>query len=138
MTDKDFALIQKSAEETLKMPDKLREVIEKNNLLPSEINKWTKIWSKQYYIVQCLKIDLEKLYGELFKHYKFNDSCAWGSTKEIETQIHSDDSYKAKILEYTTQKYYLDFVTETLSSVKNLNFVIKNFIDYKKIETTNF
>ena len=36
------------------------------------------------------------------------------------------------------QKYFLNFITETLSNMKNLGFVIKNYLDYRKIVSTNF
>lgn len=79
-----------------------------------------------------------KSIGELFKYYKFNDSCAWGSTKEIETQIQSNPVYCKMLRETNAQKYYLNFIQETLNTMKGLNFVIKNYLDYKKMETTNY
>ena len=40
--------------------------------------------------------------------------------------------------EINEQKYFLTFITETLSNMKNLGFVIKNYLDYKKIINSNF
>ena len=37
------------------------------------------------------------------------------------------------IKEYDTQKYYYDFIEETLTNIKNLGFTIKNYLDYKKM-----
>lgn len=135
MTNADFTKLQTIAEEEVKMPDKIREIVDKNNLLPSLIMKWQKLYANQLYMVKELEIDCCEMYGKKLKHYKFEDSCAWGTTKEIESQIQSDKEYCDLLRKTNAQKYYLKFIEETLNTLKGLNFVIKNYLDYKKMES---
>lgn len=138
MTAEDFKKLQAIAEEEVKMPDKLREIIDKNNYLPTLIMKWQKLYANQLYIVKAMEIDCGEKYGELLKYYKFQDSCAWSTTKEIESQINSNPVYCKMLRDVNTQKYYLNFIQETMNDMKNLNFVIKNYLDYKKMESSNY
>jgi hypothetical protein len=137
MTIKEFQDLEKAVEDELKMPDGLREVIDKNNYLPTLIGKYQKLYANQTYIVKKLEIDAAEKYGELVKYYKFQDSFSWSNAKEIDSQINANTQYCQILREINQQKYFLNFITETLSNMKNLAFVIKNFIDYKKITTSN-
>lgn len=138
MTVQEFKELEKKAETELKMPDKMSEIIDKNNLLPTFISDWQKLYANQTYIVKKLEIDAAIKYGELVKYYKFQDNYSWGNAKEIDSQINANPDYCKMLREINEQKYFLTFITETLSNMKNLGFVIKNYLDYKKICTTNF
>lgn len=138
MTVQEFKDLQKKAETELKMPDKMSEIIDKNNLLPTFISDWQKLYANQTYIVKKLEIDAGVKYGELVKFYKFQDNYSWGNAKEIDSQINANPEYCKMLREINEQKYFLTFITETLSNMKNLGFVIKNYLDYKKIINSNF
>lgn len=138
MKTETFEKIQAAAEEDLKLPDNLKDMIIKNEMVPTIKHKWAKLYSRQRYEVEKLKTDIQVMYGEKLKYYKFNDQYAWSTTKEIESQINCDKDYVALMREYNTQKYFLDYIVETNENMKSLDFVIKNYIEYKKIETTNF
>jgi hypothetical protein len=85
-----------------------------------------------------LKLRPGEKYGALVKFYKFDDSYSWGNAKEIDSQINANPEYCKMLREINQQKYFLNFITETLSNMKNLGFVIKNYLDYRKIVSTNF
>lgn len=138
MTVQEFKELEKKAETELKMPDKMSEIIDKNNLLPTFISDWQKLYANQTYIVKKLEIDAAIKYGELVKYYKFQDNYSWGNAKEIDSQINANPDYCKMLREINEQKYFLTFITETLSNMKNLGFVIKNYLDYKKIINSNF
>jgi hypothetical protein len=138
MTVQEFKDLEKKAETELKMPDKMSEIIDKNNLLPTFISDWQKLYANQTYIVKKLEIDAGVKYGELVKFYKFQDNYSWGNAKEIDSQINANPEYCKMLREINEQKYFLTFITETLSNMKNLGFVIKNYLDYKKIINSNF
>lgn len=138
MTVQEFKVLEKKAETELKMPDKMSEIIDKNNLLPTFISDWQKLYANQTYIVKKLEIDAAIKYGELVKYYKFQDNYSWGNAKEIDSQINANPEYCKMLREINEQKYFLTFITETLSNMKNLGFVIKNYLDYKKIINSNF
>lgn len=60
----DFEKLQQIAEEDVKIPDTIQEIIRVNNLLPSTIQKWTKLYTKQRFIVATLKTKMNEIYGE--------------------------------------------------------------------------
>lgn len=145
----EFKRLQKCAEEDLEMPDFLEKILVKNNQLPNIIQKWTKLYSKQKYIVSELTLKQLELYTTLFNAYKFPDkknnpynldlNHFWGDKpKEIELQINAVPIYISKSKEVNEQKYILNFIEQTLSNVKDLRFTIKNYIDIKTILTTNY
>ena len=101
------------------------------------IGTYQKLYANQTYIVKKLEIDAAEKYGELVKYYKFQDSFSWSNAKEIDSQINANPEYCKILREINQQKYFLNFITETLSNMKNLAFVIKNYIDYKKITVSN-
>lgn len=138
LTNQQFAQLQIFAEQDTNLTDKLDDVAAKNISLPGIIQRWTKLYTKQNYSVMLLKMELDVLYGELYKKYKFESNYDWGSgTKGIDSQIYADKDYTAKNRELATQKYYLEFISETLNTMKQMHYTIKNFLDYKKILTTN-
>lgn len=137
ITKNDFERIQEIGEQYCTMPDSLTEIIKKNNKLPTEIQYFQRFFTQQKYEVEKMKIDLEELYGERFRYYKIHDNVQWNTAKEIDSQIFADKTYSAKNRQLAEQKYYLDYVGEILSNLKDLHFTIKNYLDYKKITTTN-
>ena len=149
MTLEEFERLQTIAEKDTEMPDKLDLVKIKNGLLPALIQKWTKLYSKQKFIVSTLKVEQYELYTKIFNAYKFPDKKTnpynldlnhfWGDKpKEIELQINAVPIYVAKCKEVNTQEYFLDYIEKTLANVKDLRFTIKNFIDINQTLTTNF
>lgn len=138
LNNTQFSQLQTIADADTKMTDNLMDLAKKNCELPTIIQRWTKLYTNQNYCVSQLKIELDELYGDLFKEYKFNSNYDWGtSAKGIESQIFADKRYTAKLRELCSQKYYLEYITETLNNLKQMHYTIKNFLDYKKITTTN-
>lgn len=132
-----FAKIQEIGEKYCTMPNTLSEIAKKNNALPTEIQYMQKFYAQQKYEVEKLKIEMDELYGKKFKYYRIEDNVQWNTTKEIESQIFADKDYAAKNRQLAEQKYYLNYIEETLSNLKDLHYTIKNYLDYKKITTTN-
>ena len=85
-----FKKLQEVGERYCKMPDTLSEIAKKNNSLPTEIQYMQKFYTQQKYEVEKLKIELDELYGQLYKHYRIDDDIQWNTTKEIESQIYAD------------------------------------------------
>lgn len=137
ITPQVFASLQTIGEKYCKIPDTMVEIAKKNNALPTEIQYMQKFYTQQKYEVEKLKIELDELYGQKFRYYRIDDNVQWNTTKEIESQIYADKDYAAKNRQLAEQKYYLNYIEETLSNLKAMNFTIKNYIDYKKITTTN-
>lgn len=143
-----FKKIQAMSDEDSKFPDGFHAVGEFDTYLATIIMKWTKLYSMQRCIVENLKIDIDNLYGEKFEFYKFGtvngvpcrtaSKFRWDSIKEIESQIKRDVDYVTLLRVFNTQDEYLNFIKDSLDIVKSHRFTIKNYLEFKKIEITNF
>lgn len=151
MTLEDFKTLQDMATEELALPDTFEGMEKKNRLQPTVVQKWTKLCSRQKYVVNCLNIELLEMQGNLEKCYKFPKSTKdlqqqyginineyWDKGKEIESQINTIPCYIAKVKEVNTQKYILDYIERTLDDIHDMAFSIKNYLEFKKMLTTSY
>ena len=141
-----FRQVEEQAKTDLSMPDTLEAIIKKNNILPAVIQEWIKLYQDQKYVCASLNIELLELYGDLTKCFKrprntvelqkkYNISINefWETAKEIDSQINCCIPYVTKLKQVNQQKYFLEFIENTLNNIKNLSFAIKNYLDYKKL-----
>lgn len=142
----DFKEIEAKADEDLKMPDTLEAIINKNNILPAIVQEWIKLYQNQKYVCSSLNVEMLEMYGELTKCFKLPKQTKelqkkynitinefWDNAKSIESQINCCAPYVAMMKKVNQQKYFLEFIENTLNNIKNLAFAIKNYLDYKKL-----
>lgn len=147
----DFEEIEKKADIDLAMPDTLEKIIEKNNLLPAIVQEWIKLYQNQKYVCATLNVELQEMYGELTKCFKMPKQTKelqakynitinefWDNAKSIESQINCCQPYVAMQKKVNQQKYFLDFIENTLTNIRNLSFSIKNYLEYKKIMMASY
>lgn len=101
---------------------------EKPYLQSQYINKYNDSLEK----LLVLKIELDKLYADVYRETKFNAKNVWNTKGEIETQMFADEKYYNKKKEYEFQKMVTDFYSDAVDTIKNMGFDIKNYIEYKK------
>lgn len=141
-----FKEVEKKATEDLTMPDTLEGIIQKNNLLPAIVQEWIKLYQDQKYVCSSLNVELLEMYGDLTKCFKMPKQTKemqqkygitinefWDNAKSIESQINCCAPYIAMVKKVNQQKYFLEFIENTLNNIRNLGFAIKNYLDYKKI-----
>lgn len=131
-----FKQLKAAADVDVAMTDSMEGIAKKNLQLPTLIQKWTRYYTSQKYTIATQEIDLEELYGNLYADIKVNGNYDWGN--KVDTQVKSDKKYIAAARELAAQKYYYDFICETLANLKQMHYTIKNYLEYKKIQTTNF
>ena len=142
----EFKEIEKKADLDLEMPDTLEKIMDKNNLLPAIVQDWIKLYQNQKYVCSSLNVEMLEMYGELTKCFKFPKQTKelqkkynitinefWDNAKSIESQINCCAPYVAMQKKVNQQKYFLEFIENTLNNIRNLAFSIKNYIDYKKL-----
>lgn len=72
-----------------------------------------------------LNISLKKKYGDLYKHYKYEDDRNWDTKGEIESQIYSNKDYCTMWRIYNEQKYIVKELEGILENLKSLSYDIK-------------
>jgi len=84
------------------------------------------------------EIKMKKLYGELYKYYKYNDDRKWDTKGEIESQIYSDPKYQVLWREFNEQKYIVEELEGFLNNLKSLYYNIKEFIGLLRFQAGMF
>lgn len=146
MTLEEFDKLQLIADNEVSLPNTFDGIMEKNRLLPTLLQKWTKLLSGQKYIYSTLNIELLEMQGELMKCYKFPKQTKdlqskynitinelWSTGKEIESVINTIPCYIAKAKEVNQQKYILDFIDKTVENIRSMGFIIKDYIKMKEL-----
>lgn len=128
-----FESLQAQADEDVKLPDQLEELMKRDLLQATYVQKWVRLWSEQKNLVEQLKVEKNRLYGEKFKHYRFDDNVAWTNDKQIDSQVCKDPEYINLCRTINEQTYYLNFLAQTLENIKSMGFIIKEYLDYRKM-----
>ena len=84
------------------------------------------------------ELKMKKLYGELYKYYKYNDDRNWDTKGEIESQIYADPKYQVLWREFNEQKYIVEELEGFLNNLKSLYYNIKEFIGLLKFQAGMF
>lgn len=100
-------------------------------------HKYVKMKYHQDIEFSKLKIEREKVYGDLFHAYKFeNKSGGYDlSTKtEIDIYVKKDPDFQKINLKYLKQEALLKFLEQTVENVKNMSYSFKNYVDIEKFQ----
>lgn len=146
MTKTEFQKFKKRIEEQLKISPS--NVDEKNIALSNLYINLLQIWSKEMKILKQISADKDKIYGDLYHHYRFGNTPKNGqiyrvnqqidfqldSKSEIDVYIRSDNIYYQKALEYSDQEIIVKFIEQSLDIINSLGYRIKNYIDLQKMK----
>lgn len=133
---KDFftGYLAKKADKDTQIPDGVEQRMKYELMLPTYINEWARIVREQQYVVAELRVDKDALYGELLKHYRFEDKYTWGDT-QLKSQIQNDKRYIDKSKELAEQEYYYDYSKDILDTLKGNHFIVQEYNKMKKDAT---
>jgi hypothetical protein len=136
MTREDFLKYQSMADEDLLMPDNPDDILEKNMQIPGMKQKYIDAYRKQVAVVATLETKLEEATARAKN--KLKDGGYAYTAKEASEQTALDDEVAKINRALIEQRYYMGWLEETSANVASLSFTIKNWIDWKKIISTNF
>lgn len=93
------------------------------------------IYSTEKRVLSELKGSLSTLYREKYHHYKFDVDFSVGNSKgDIEAYIFGDEDYHSKKLEYDFQSIVVEYLEKSLETIKNINFIINNYVAIQKLK----
>jgi hypothetical protein len=75
----------------------------------------------------------EKLYGQLYIKYRYDNQKEARTKTEIEPFIHSDDLYYKLCLQINEQEKIVKYLEGVCDAIKRLSYNIKNIIDLKNL-----
>ncbi len=113
-------------------------IIDKDTVLNQSLNRvklqttYNDIFSTEFRNLRNKIANLDKKYGELYHHFKFNSKYNLTSKTDIEAYIKKDELYYTLLKEVNDQKMIVEFLENTVKNIKTMSYDIKNFIEYKK------
>lgn len=131
MTLEQFNTIKAKVELDLNI-DELNAA-EKSLKFSSLYNQYLLLYLKELKILKTLALEKDKLFGELYHKYKFQNNYQLDTSKEIETYVRADELYYKKCLDYQNQEIIVKFLEETLQNINNTSYRIRNYIELLKL-----
>ena len=131
MKSEDFQKLKLKVEVELKITEE--NVMEKSIQLSNLYANILQIYTKELKFLKTKGHEKDKIFGELYHHYKFNFNFQLDSKGEIESYIKADNTFYNIALEYSQQEVQVKYLEQLLEHINNLGFRIKNYIDLKKI-----
>ncbi len=131
MTDEKFKKLRDYYSETFDVSghdDKKMESLARS--LPSIHQATISIYFEEVRELKTLKIELDKIYAEGFKHYKVEQNRDY-TAKEIETLMNQNKSYIEIKRKYNDQEMKAQFFEATLENIKKTGFSISSWIKIK-------
>jgi hypothetical protein len=136
MLKEDFLKFQEMALEDVVMPENPDDIMEKNMQIPGMKQKYIDAYRKQVAIVANLEVKLEEAVAKA--KTKLKDGGYAYTAKEATEQTALDDDVAKINRALIEQRYYMGWLEDTAANVTSLSFTIKNWIEWKKIITTNY
>lgn len=132
MKTEDFQKLKDYVEQQLKVTDEniMAKTIELSNLQVYI----SKVYSKELKTLKTKGLEKDKIYAELYHHYKFKFDFALESKAEIDTYVKGDDKYYQVALEYAQLEVQMAYLEQVLSNINNLGFRINNYVALKKLK----
>lgn len=122
--------------EDVVMPENPDDIMEKNMQIPGMKQKYIDAYRKQVAIVANLEVKLEEAVAKA--KTKLKDGGYAYTAKEATEQTALDDDVAKINRALIEQRYYMGWLEDTAANVTSLSFTIKNWIEWKKIITTNY
>lgn len=132
MNEKQFEYVKKDLQEFLVINDK--NFIAKNLEMVSFYQKYLDIYLHELQEYKGISIDLDVLKAEKHFFYKFKYDYKLSSLSEIETFIKGDSEIVTLNRRISEQENYLKFLEKALQSIKDIGYVARNMLEYKRIE----
>ena len=136
MKAEDFAKFKIMAESDVQLPENPDDILKKNMLIPNLKQKYIDAYRQQVAVVATLETKLEDAQARARQKLK-NDGYAW-TAKEMTEQCSIDPDVAKINKALIEQRYYMGWLEETSANITSLSFSIKNWIEWKKIISTNF
>ena len=135
MKAEDFAKFKIMAESDVQLPENPDDILKKNMLIPNLKQKYIDAYRQQVAVVATLETKLEEAQAKARQKLKA-DGYSW-TAKEMTEQCSIDPDVSKINKALIAQRYYMGWLEETSANITSLSFSIKNWIEWKKIISTN-
>ena len=130
MTENTFEKLKEQVQKDLHFDES--NILSKMLTIPKLMIRYNLIFQKQLEHYKLLLVKKDETYGKLYEKYKYSGKYTLSTKGEVEAFVFSDDEWIELSRNIVSQESYLKFVENILTDIKQLNYTIKNFVEYKK------
>jgi hypothetical protein len=127
-----FKLLKSNTETEINVTED--NISEKSIKFASIYNKYLSLYIQELRILKKLTLDKDKIYGELYNKFKFNNNFQLDTNKEIDVYVRADDKYYNVSLDLQNQEMVVKYLEEVLQNINNTGYRIKNYIELQKLK----
>jgi hypothetical protein len=127
-----FDKLKKYVDQELKITEE--NILDKSIQISNLYNQFLKLYNKELFDFKNKLLEKDKIYGELYHHYKFKFDYNLDTKSEIDNYIRSDEKYYQMALECVKLEVQVKFLEQILENINNLGYRIKNYIDLMKFK----
>jgi hypothetical protein len=127
-----FKLLKSNTETEINVTED--NISEKSIKFTSIYNKYLSLYIQELRILKKLTLDKDKIYGELYNKFKFNNNFQLDTNKEIDVYVRADDKYYNVSLDLQNQEMVVKYLEEVLQNINNTGYRIKNYIELQKLK----
>lgn len=128
MTLEELNKIKKEIEKDVDITD--INVLDKSLEIPKIFQKYLSFYIRESTKCKTMKIELEQMYGKKIQEIK-KDVGYKLNVVETEGFVNSDEKYTQLRKDYVIQEAVCKFLEESIISIKNMSFNIKNYVELK-------
>lgn len=103
--------------------------------LPLIHSKYIAIFSAAQKLYRDLEVDLKELHAKRYKYYKEDYDRRMDNKSEIDEMIHQEKEYIELLREVRKQETVCNFLERSVDNIKNMNYVIKSYVDWKRYQS---
>ena len=130
MTENTFEKLKEQVQKDLHFDES--NILSKMLTIPKLMIRYNLIFQKQLEHYKLLLVKKDETYGKLYEKYKYSGKYTLSTKGEVEAFVFSNDEWIELSRNIVSQESYLKFVENILTDIKQLNYTIKNFVEYKK------
>ena len=132
MNLEQFKVLKAKVEDDLLVDES--NAAEKSLKFSSLYSKYLALYMQELRLLKTLNTDKDKLFGELYHFYKFENNFQLDSSKEIETYVRSNLKFYNKCLEFQNQEIIVKYLEEVLQNITNTGYRVKNYVELLKLK----
>lgn len=111
-------------------------VYEKSMNYSSIYHKYISTYYRALNKLNELKIDKDKIYGDLYHEYKFqnkNGGYEISTKTEVDLYVKRDDIYIKVAKQFSNQEGIVKYLELVLDDIKSMSYTLKNYIEFEKL-----
>lgn len=133
MTNEKFKNLKRIVQKEVSFTEE--DILNQSTKIAVLYQKYLSIYTTVLATYNTIKIDLDEMFGILYRKYRIEDDVDWKNANAITSQIKCDPKYCTLLRECNRLEIILKFLEKTLSNIKDISHNMRNYLEAKKLLT---